>query len=141
SFKGRLKVEPISKTSSVVEISIIDPVKRKSEAFLDNLIQIYNENAVADKNFISDNTSKFISNRLILITQELDGVEKDVESFKKNNNLTDIESEAKLFIEGSSEYDKKGVETEIQLNVVSSMLDFMKKSTNADLLPNNLITG
>ena len=141
SFQGRLKVTPISKTSSVVDISITDPVVKKSEAFLDNLIQIYNEDAAADKNFISENTSKFIAERLTLITQELDGVEQDVESFKKSNKVTDIESEAKLFIEGSSEYDKKGVETEIQLNVVSSMLDFMKKSTNSDLLPSNIIAG
>jgi tyrosine-protein kinase Etk/Wzc len=140
SFKNRLNVEPISKTSSVVSISIIDPVQKKAEDFLDNMIQIYNEDAAEDKNFISENTSKFISERLALITKELGGVEQDVESFKKANQLTDIESEAKLFIEGSNEYDKKGVETEIQLNVLSSLLDFIKKSTNADLLPTNIIT-
>ncbi|WP_338646144.1 polysaccharide biosynthesis tyrosine autokinase [Flavobacterium sp. KS-LB2] len=140
SFRNRLKVEPISKTSSVVAVSITDPVVKKAEAFLDNLIQIYNEAAAADKNFISENTSKFIADRLTLITQELDGVEQDVEKFKKSNNLTDIETEAKLFIEGSSEYDKKGVETEIQLNVVASMLDYMKKSSNSDLLPSNVIS-
>lgn len=140
-FRGNLEITSISKTSSVVEISIKDPVVNRAEAFLDNMIQIYNENAAADKNFISENTSKFIADRLTLITQELDGVEQDVESFKKANQLTDIESEAKLFIEGSNEYDKKGVETEIQLNVVSSMLDFMKKSTNSDLLPSNIIAG
>jgi tyrosine-protein kinase Etk/Wzc len=140
NFKNRLKVELISKTSSVVNVSVTDPVQKKAEDFLNSMIQIYNEDAAQDKNFISENTSKFISERLALITQELDGVEQDVESFKKSNRLTDIESEAKLFIEGSSEYDKKGVETEIQLNVVSSMLDFIKKSTNADLLPTNIIT-
>ena len=140
SFRNRLKVEPISKTSSVVAVSITDPVVKKAEAFLDNLIQIYNEAAAADKNFISENTSKFIADRLTLITQELDGVEQDVEKFKKSNNLTDIETEATLFIEGSSEYDKKGVETEIQLNVVASMLDYMKKSSNSDLLPSNVIS-
>ena len=140
SFRNRLKVEPISKTSSVVAVSITNPVVKKAEAFLDNLIQIYNEAAAADKNFISENTSRFIANRLTLITQELDGVEQDVEKFKKSNNLTDIETEAKLFIEGSSEYDKKGVETEIQLNVVASMLDYMKKSSNSDLLPSNVIS-
>jgi hypothetical protein len=59
------------------------------------MIQIYNEDAAADKNYISENTSTFIA-RLKLITQELDGVEQDVQSFKKSNNLTDIESEAKL---------------------------------------------
>lgn len=139
-FRKKLKVEPISKTSSVVTVSISDPVAKKAENFLDNMIQIYNENAAEDKNYISENTSKFIASRLGLIAQELDGVEQDVESFKKTNKLTDIESEAKLFIEGSTEYDKKGVETEIQLNVVSSMLDFMKKSTNADLLPSNMIS-
>ncbi|MNX60672.1 Tyrosine-protein kinase etk [compost metagenome] len=140
-FRKGLKVEPVSKTSSVVNISISDPVSKKAENFLDTMIQIYNENAAEDKNYISENTSKFIASRLALIAQELDGVEQDVESFKKANKLTDIESEAKLFIEGSSEYDKKGVETEIQMSVVSSMLDFMKKSTNSDLLPSNLIAS
>ncbi|TRX29439.1 polysaccharide biosynthesis tyrosine autokinase [Flavobacterium franklandianum] len=141
SYQKRLVVDPISKTSSVVGISLTDPIFKRAEVFLDNLIQIYNDDAAADKNFISENTSKFISSRLILITQELDGVEKDVESFKTSNSLTDIESEAKLFIEGSSEYNKKSVENEIQLNVVSSLLDFMKKSTNGDLLPSNIISG
>jgi capsular exopolysaccharide synthesis family protein len=140
-YLGRLKINPVSKTSSVVEISITDPIVKRAEDFLDRLIEIYNENAAADKNFISENTSKFVSSRLILITQELDGVEQDVESFKQSNNLTDIESEAKLFIEGSSEYNKKSVEIEIKMNVVSSMLEFLKKSTNGDLLPANLISG
>lgn len=139
-YLRRIKVNPISKTSSVVEISITDPIVKRAEIFLDKLIQIYNNDAAADKNFISENTSKFIAERLELITQELDGVEQDVESFKKTNSLTDIESEAKLFIEGSSEYNKLSVQNEIQLNVVSSMLDFLKKSTNADLLPANIIS-
>ena len=139
-YLGRIKVNPISKTSSVVEISMTDPIVKRAEVFLNKLIQIYNDDAAADKNFISENTSKFIADRLLLITQELDGVEQDVESFKKTNSLTDIESEAKLFIEGSSEYNKLSVQNEIQLNVVSSMLDFLKKSTNADLLPANIIS-
>ncbi len=139
-YLGRIKVNPVSKTSSVVDISITDPIVKRAEFFLNKLIQIYNDDAAADKNFISENTSKFIADRLVLITQELDGVEQDVESFKKTNSLTDIESEAKLFIEGSSEYNKLSVQNEIQLNVVSSMLDFLKKSTNADLLPANIIS-
>lgn len=140
-YLGRIKVEPLSKTSSIVEISIIDPLISRAEIFLDNLVQIYNEDAAADKSFISENTSKFVAERLLLITQELDGVEKDVEQFKTSNKLTDIETEAKLFIEGSSEYNKKRVEIEIQLNMAASMLDFIKKSNNSDLLPANIISA
>ncbi|WPR71626.1 polysaccharide biosynthesis tyrosine autokinase [Flavobacterium sp. NG2] len=139
-FRSQLKVNPVSKQSSVLELSLVDGVVEKSEQFLDNLVRIYNNNAVEDKNLISGNTSKFIAKRLALIAEELDGVEQDGESFKTSNRLTDIESEAKLFIEGSSEYDKKGIETEIQLNVANSMLDFIKKSNNSDLLPSNMIS-
>ena len=141
SYRNRMVVTSISKTSSVVSISVTDPVPDRAEAFLNNFIQIYNDDAAADKNFISENTSKFISGRLILISEELDGVEKDVESFKTSNSLTDIESEANLFIEGSSEYEKKIVDNEIQLNVVASLLDFMKLSSNEDLLPSNVISS
>ncbi len=140
SYRTRLKVNPLSKQSSVLELSLVDGVIERSEQFLDNLVQIYNTNAIEDKNLISGNTSKFIAKRLALIAEELDGVEQDGESFKTSNRLTDIESEAKLFIEGSSEYDKKGIETEIQLSVTNSMLDFLKKSSNSDLLPSNMIS-
>lgn len=141
SYAGRLKVNPISKTSSVVEVSITDSNAKRAETFLNTMIKIYNEAAAADKNFISENTSKFIANRLVLISEELGGVEKDVENFKQSNGLTDIESEAQLFIESTSEYNKLNVQNEIQLNVLASLLDFMKTSTNADLLPSNLISG
>jgi len=141
NFKNGLVVAPVSKSSSVVALSIVGSSVEKSEDYLNSLVQIYNTEAAADKNFISEKTSIFIGNRLKLITQELDGVEQDVQTFKTSNNLTDIGSEAKIFIEGSNEYDKKGVETEIQLNVLSSMLDFMKKSTNSDLLPSNIVAS
>lgn len=141
SFKARLNVVPLSKTSSIVELSMVDPVVEKAEDFLNNLVQNYNEEAAADKNFISENTSKFIANRLALITEELDGVEKNVERFKTDNQLTNIESEAQLFMEGSNQYDNRGIETDIQLNVVASLMDFLKKSTASDLLPANIASG
>ena len=140
NFRSRLEVTPLSKTSSIVDMSIIDREFFKAEDFLNDLIEIYNENAVADKNFISEKTSEFIVDRLNLITQELDGVENDVESFKTANNLTDIDSEAKIYLDGSNQLNNKGIEIEVQLNVVSSMLDFMAKSTNSDLLPTNIIS-
>lgn len=139
SYQAGLVVAPVGKSNNVIELSMVGPVIDKSEDFLNNLVKNYNEAAVYDKNSISENTSKFIAQRLALITDELDGVEQNVESFKSSNKLTDIESEAQLFIDGSSEYNKKTVEVEIQLNLVNSMLGFIKKSTNSDLLPTNIV--
>jgi tyrosine-protein kinase Etk/Wzc len=139
SFRARVGVTSISKTSSVVNISLNDSSPERTETFLNKMIEIYNDDASADKNFISENTSRFISNRLILISRELNIVEENVETFKKSNGLTDIDSEAKLFIEGSNEYSNKAVVNEIKLNVVVSLLDFLKNSQGYELLPANVI--
>ncbi|MGL2995201.1 GumC family protein [Flavobacterium sp. TSSA_36] len=141
ALMGSLAVAPLSKTSSVVSLSMVHAVPEKAEVFLNQLVQNYNANAITDKNFISENTSKFIANRLLLISQELDGVEKDVQTFKQDNKLTDIETQAELFVKGSSEYDKKGVETAIQLDVLSSMLGALKNNKQHDLLPGNLLSS
>jgi tyrosine-protein kinase Etk/Wzc len=140
SYLGRIKVDAISKTSSVVGISFTDSNHKRSEIFLNKMIRIYNDAAAADKNFISENTSRFIDERLVLISEELNGVEKNVQSFKQFNSLTDVKSEAQMFIEGINEYDKKSVENEIELNVVTSLIEFLKKSTTADLLPSNVVS-
>ena len=141
SYFKRIKVKPISKTSSVVGITFMDSSPKRAELFLDTMIEIYNDDAATDKNIISENTSKFIANRLVLITQELNSVEQEVENLKQSNGLTNIESEAQLFIKSATEYNNQSVKNEIQLSVVLSMLDFMKKSTRSDLLPANLIEG
>lgn len=140
SYRGRLTIDPLTKGSSVVVLGIMDAVEKKAELFLDYLVQAYNEKAIADKEFISKNTSVFVSNRLELISKELAGVEKDVEHFKLNNNLTDLESESALFATGSTEYDKKAIEIQVQLNVLNSVLEYVKKSNNENLLPANLFS-
>lgn len=141
SFKARLAVMPLSKTTSIVELSLVDPVPQKAEDFLNALIAIYNENAIADKNFISENTSKFIEQRLVLITDELDGVEKEAEVFKKTNRITDITADAGLFMQNASEFEKREIEIETQLKVVKSMSDFVAKSNDSDLIPANILTS
>ena len=141
SYKARLKVMALSKNTSVIELSFVDPVLYRAEDFLDALVRNYNQDAIDDKNFISENTSKFIEQRLKLISQELEGVEKDAEEFKKTNKVTDITSEAGLFLENASEFEKREIETETQLKVVNTMLDYMKNTTNENLIPANILTS
>jgi capsular exopolysaccharide synthesis family protein len=140
SYRSRLTIEPLVKGSNVIVLNIVDNVEEKAELFLNTLVKTYNENAVADKEFISKNTSVFVTNRLALISKELEGVEQDVESFKVNNKLTDLESESELYVTGSTEFNKKAIDVQVQLNVLSSVLEYVKKSTNENLLPANLFS-
>jgi capsular exopolysaccharide synthesis family protein len=139
-YRGALGIAPVGKNTSVIELSVVDQNSQRAADFLNTLVEIYNDDAIEDKNLVAEKTSQFISTRLGLITDELTDVEKDVEGFKKQNNLTDIPTEATMFLENASEYEKKQIETEIQLNVVASMRQFLNSSGPGDLIPSNLFS-
>jgi capsular exopolysaccharide synthesis family protein len=138
-FKNKLAVMTISKFTNVIEISITDPVKEKAEDFINKLIEFYNNDAIADKNLVSKKTSDFIADRLGIITKELDGVEREVEKYKKDNKITDLTSEAGLYLDNASDYNKNSIETRTQLKVVDLMIDYMKNNKSDDLIPANIV--
>lgn len=138
-FKGRVNVSTLSKFSNVVEISMTDQVSEKADDFLDKLVEIYNKEAINDKNLISEKTAKFINERLLIITEELGGVEKEAESYKKRNKITDIPSEAELNLKTASEFKAEEIAVGTQLRVVDMMLRYMKLNVNSDIIPANII--
>jgi tyrosine-protein kinase Etk/Wzc len=140
-FKSRIKITPSASAVGFVSISVVDPITAKAETFLNNYIEIYNQDAIDQRNLTIEKSSDFISKRLKLVTEELDGVEQNVESFKRSNNILDVESESDRLTQESNEYDRKLEELDIQLELIPSVVDYIKKSTNTDLLPTNIISG
>jgi len=135
----RYTVASISKTTSVAELSLTDPVPEKADHFLNSIVEIYNQEAIEDKNIISESTQEFIQKRLKSITTELGEVEANAEGFKKANSLTDLVTDAGLFVKSASEFEKELITTATQLRVVEVMNDFMRTKTKADLVPANII--
>ena len=127
-YKARIGVATLSKFSNVVELSINDEVPAKAKDYLDKLVEIYNEDAINDKNLISEKTAKFINDRLGIITTELDGVERQAENYKKSKNITDIPTEAELNLRSNEEYTAQGISVTTQLNVVDMMIGHLKNS-------------
>jgi tyrosine-protein kinase Etk/Wzc len=139
SFKSRLNIATLGKNTSLCELTITDPIKARAEDFLNNLIIIYNKEAVDDKNFISRKTVDFIDNRIKLITNELGDVELGEEGFKKEYNVTDIAVEGTIFLQSSVELENELIENGTQLRIIGSMTDFLNSSSKGELLPINII--
>ena len=140
SYNARLLAETTGKKTSIIKLSITDPIPEKGIDFLNGLVGQYNKDAAEDKNEIAQNTSEFIHKRLGIISKELDSVERDAESFKKANRLTDLSSNASLSLSSSAEYDRQVAENETELKVTGYMLDLVKKITNDDLIPANVLS-
>ena len=86
---------------------------------------MYNRDANNDKNEISQNTARFIDERISVINQELGSTEQELENFKRKSGLTDLSSDAQLAIAEKSGYEKLCVENGPQLNLIKYLSEFL----------------
>lgn len=63
-YRGALSIEPTSKSTSVVTVSVKNTNKKRGEDFINKLIEIYNKKANNDKNEVAQNTARFIDERI-----------------------------------------------------------------------------
>ncbi len=140
SFNDKLIVVTRDKTS-VVDLSLNDKNSKKAIDYINTLVVEFNKDGVKDKNEIANKTSEFIKNRLVYITQELGDVEKDVESYRKQNNITNIESDAYLETNIAADYDKSYIKTQTEIEVSKMMLDAVLKIKPNTVLPSNIFVA
>lgn len=133
-----LKSTVASKTSSIINLSIADVSARRAEDILNTLIDVYNQDAIDDKNKIAVNTANFINERLIVIEQELGGVESQIADYKSEHNLADISTQTGAFMQTSSRYQQEGVNLENQRTLAVYIRDYLADPAKAEeLIPAN----
>lgn len=110
ALNSSLSVSPTSKTSSVLNIGLIGNNTAKGAAILRELVKQYNEMNVNIKNEIAYNTAIFINDRLKEISVELGDAEENVVDFKQKNQITDLSTEAQLFVQQTGENEQKLLE-------------------------------
>src|SRR5690606_41644358 len=73
-----------------------------------------------------------------IIADELGQVENQKESFKVENNIADIESEAQISLQSISNGKQEQIENESQLELVNSLLGYMSNQNSNQVLPLNV---
>ncbi|MDR0891238.1 MAG: polysaccharide biosynthesis tyrosine autokinase [Mediterranea sp.] len=137
SYINNLSIEPTSKTTSVATVSLKTSSVTRGKDFINKLLEMYNINANNDKNEVAQKTAEFINERILIISKELGSTEKDLETFKRQARITDLSSDAQLFLSGSAEYEKKRVENQTQINLVEDLQRYMK-GNEYEVLPSNI---
>ena len=125
-----IQINPVNKTSSVVNVSMITACPDKGRDIINTLIDHYNQNAINEKNTVARNTNIFIDERLAVISGELEVAERDVQYFKQSQGITDLQAQGQLLLASSTEYDKKVTDAEIQLNILRSIKSFLMNPAN-----------
>lgn len=139
SYQESVEVGLVDKDATVIGLSIAHPNPEKSKDILNNLVDIYNEYAIQDKNTESKKTKDFIDERIVLISKELGNVESDKERFKLENEIVDIPSEARMNLQIFNESRRKSIELDTQIEVSKMLLAYTNNQASSfQILPTNV---
>lgn len=137
-FQDILKVSLVNKDATVIGLSLDYANIDKAKDIVNTLVEVYNNDAIYDKNLESKKTKDFIDDRINLISKELGQVETEKERFKSSNQITDLSTEAKINLESSAEARVKQIDFESQLELTNALISFMEKQNSSQVLPANI---
>ncbi|WP_415328661.1 GumC family protein [Chryseobacterium sp. MMS23-Vi53] len=137
-LQGMLNVGLVNRDVTVVELTINYPQIQKAKDILNQLVAAYNNDAIIDKSSESRKTLDFIDDRVKKLAVELGDVENQKEDFKSRNQLTDLETEAKISLESSAAARQKQLELDAQLELTNAILNYVNKQGQYQVLPTNV---
>lgn len=137
AYLKSLEIEPETKKSSILLITLNDPVQQRAIDIINTLILQYNQNAIDYKGMLTQNTDKFVNERIIDISQDLGEIDEKIEEYKVKNQLTDIGKEAGLDLEDNSRLEKEVFDLNSKLKMIDYLTNYLNNNRN-ELIPVNL---
>jgi tyrosine-protein kinase Etk/Wzc len=130
SYVGGLTVKPVSYGANVLQLSYNTDNVRLGKDILNQLMEEYNQANIEDKNTIAAKTKIFIDDRLRIITEELDQVERSLQGFKEKYQVVDIAKQSEVFLDNMKDVESQFQEQSMRSGVVKIMEDYLGSSSN-----------
>jgi len=129
------------KSSDLIDLTINHENPAFAKRILNEVINVYNSKWNEYKDILSEKTTAFIDDRLKTVETDLGNVDREIQSFKSKNNLTDIKADVTYYfgINAKLQTELTGAETQVKL--VDIIYDFLKSEDNKyALIPFSITT-
>jgi len=138
-LQKQITADQVTKKANVISLTMNEVNRERGKDILNTLINYYNKNGQIDKNDETELMDKFLGTRIGLMEANLDSIERNIERYKKENNLTDIDEEAKIILDKSQDFKEKQIEAESQYTVIELVEQFLTQKENRySLVPLNI---
>ncbi len=133
---GNLTVSAASKLSSIINLSIKDPISVRGESIISEIILAYNEASADRKSSIAYKTLKFIEDRLKNASRELDSVESSIQRYRDATGVVNMSEQSRQYLESIDANDKQVSALNMQLSALDEVEKYVKaKSNNGTIVP------
>ncbi len=134
-----LDVSAMGEQSSSLSLTYKDVVPKRAESVLTELITLYNQQTIDEKNAVFENSLSLLNERISLISQELAEAEQNVESYKRRFNISELSAEGSMLMKDLSDYNREISGTAVQLEILNSIQDFLERNKdNFEFVPTNI---
>ncbi len=138
-FLSRLEVNASSKLSSIVNLTLSDELPLRGEDILNTLLQKYTEGSIDYKNKLARNTIAFVNERLRIVSQELNSVEKQIQNYKSSQGIIDLSEQGKMYLQNVGDNDQKIAEASMQLSILNQVENYVASKDNSiGIVPSTL---
>jgi len=133
---GNLMVSAASKQSSIITLSIKDPIPLRGEAIISEIVVAYNQASAERKSSIAYKTLRFIEERLKNASKELDSVEGSIQRYRDETGVVDMSEQSKLYLQNIEANDRQVSNLNMQLSALDEVEKYVtSKSSNGNIVP------
>ncbi len=131
-YSKQVSMELANDDAEVIDMSVVDNSLPRAKDILEEIVKVYNENWVEDKNQIARATSTFIDDRLQLIERELGNVDSDISRYQSEHLAIDMQSATKLSLERTNLISNQMLEEQNKLSMATYLRDYLGNPHNAN---------
>ncbi|WP_121809981.1 GumC family protein [Mucilaginibacter kameinonensis] len=133
-YQGAIHESPIAK-SSVVVFRLDDEVPERGREIIDDLIRVYMAASVEQKRRSTQNTIKFVEERLGSITSELNNVESKYQGYKSARGITELADQSSVYVGNAQTNEKQVNDLKIQLSVLDGIERYLNSNDGKGTMP------
>lgn len=137
SLKKAIIIESVGKESEIISLSLKSTNKEYAENVINELIKVFNNDGIQDRQLIHKRTIDFVNDRYAYLSMELDSIEIVKQLYKVDNNLVDLSANSAISLEQSFKSEENIFSVENQISVTNLLIATLNNS-DLELLPANI---
>lgn len=132
AYVSKVTGDLVDSDAEVISLTIKDSNVARATDVLNTIVEVYNEFWIEDKNKVNVATSKFITDRLNTLSQELENVDNEISDYQQQHKIADLTEAGRVAINRAASVSGNVLEASNQLAVARYVRDYITNPANAN---------
>lgn len=130
ALSNSINVIRVNDNTSVLSLSYQTENIKLGIDIVNQYMKEYQQGSLEDKKEIAAKTLEFIDEQLRTVFSDLGGVEKNLQRYREENKVFNVEAQIKLFFDELSESNKELVVQNVRIRVIDHLINYLSNEKN-----------